>query len=81
MVQHRLQGEYGVKTSLEILPHELIRWVEGPPEVIKAVYWQNAKLIEDSEGQQAALFPNLWTLNWMKEQNPKLKFRERNEKG
>ena len=39
VVVSRLEYEYGVKTSVERLPHVLARWIVGDPAIIAAVYW------------------------------------------
>lgn len=78
VVQHRLMSEYGVKTALEPLPFELIRWLDGSAEDIDAVYWgQNAKLVEDAKGRPAALITTAWLLKHLEDQNPKVTFGSR----
>jgi peptide chain release factor 3 len=75
VVQHRLAAEYGVKTLLEPLPFELIRWLEGEEAAIKAAYWgQNARLLQDQHGNPVLLVNSEWSLAFLEKQNPKVTF-------
>jgi peptide chain release factor 3 len=77
VVQYRLQSEYGVETSLEGLPYEIIRWLEADPATIASVYWgTNARLIQDNLGHPVLLVGSEWTLNYIKNQNSKITFHE-----
>ncbi len=75
VVQYRLLAEYGVKTQLEPMVYEHIRWLEGDRPTIDAVYWgQNGRLFEDNFGNPVLLVTNEWTLGYLQEQNPKITF-------
>ncbi len=77
VVQFRLQSEYGVETILEQTPYRHVRWLDGDPETLKSMrYFQGSRRVEDGQGQQAALFDGDWSLNYMQEQNPKVRFLE-----
>jgi len=77
VVQYRLQGEYGVETVLEPTPYRHVRWLDGDPEALKAVRWfQGSKRVEDTSGRAAALFDGDWSLNYVAEQNPQVRFLE-----
>lgn len=77
VVQYRLLSEYGVKTLVEPISYEVVRWLEGDEAAIAESYWgTNAKLIEDSLGRPVLLVASLWTLNYLAEQNPKVSFVE-----
>jgi peptide chain release factor 3 len=77
VVQHRLLGEYGVRTALEPMAYELIRWIEATPEALQAAYWgQNARLVEDIKGRPAVLAVSVWALTRLEEQNPQIAFLE-----
>jgi peptide chain release factor 3 len=77
VVQHRLMSEYGVKTLLEPVSYDVVRWLEGDEAAIRDAYWgTNAKLIEDERGRPVLLVASQWTLNYLVEQNPKIEFLE-----
>lgn len=77
VVQHRLGIEYGVPTLLEPLSFEFVRWLEGPMDVIKGIYWGDyARLAEDAYGVPVALFTNAWAMQRLIDQNPKVRFSE-----
>jgi peptide chain release factor 3 len=57
VVQARLEDEYGVKTRLEMLPHSLARYVEGPQEEVEKLPWRYGLLrVQDENGRLIALF-------------------------
>ncbi len=75
VVQYRLMSEYGVNTHIEIMPYEIIRWLEGDAAEIKGIYWgSNAVGLEDNFGTPVALFTTEWGCNYQTEQHPKIKF-------
>jgi len=75
VVQHRLRSEYGVETGLEPLAFEVIRWLGGDIEAIRAVYWgSNARLVEDDFGNPVVLIMTPWNLQYLQDQNPKIRF-------
>lgn len=75
VVQHRLRSEYSVETLLEPLGFEVIQWLEGDLNEIKSVYWgSNAKLIEDDFGNPVVLVASPWNLQYLKDNNAKIKF-------
>jgi peptide chain release factor 3 len=75
VVQFRLQNEYGVETIRESIAAKQARWIQADPEALKKVRWyQGARLVEDTEGRPVGLFDGDWSLNYMAEQNPELRF-------
>jgi peptide chain release factor 3 len=77
VVQHRLLSEYGVKTLLEPVSYDIVRWLEGDEVAIREAYWgTNAKLIEDNRERPVLLVNSQWTLNYLVEQNKKIEFLE-----
>lgn len=71
--EYRMKHEYGVDMSLERLPFQLARWVEGEftPEAFHA---SNAKAVRDKEGRPVVLFENEFSLRWASERFPQLSF-------
>lgn len=75
VVQYRLIAEYGVKTHIESMPYEIIRWLEGDAAEIKGIYWGSSAIgLEDNYGVPVALFSTEWGCNYQTEQHPKIKF-------
>jgi peptide chain release factor 3 len=77
VVQFRLQSEYGVETILESTPYRHVRWLDAPADVLKTMrFFQGSRRVEDNAGQPAALFDGDWSLSYMQEQHPKVRFLE-----
>lgn len=75
VVQFRLESEYGVKTLLEPMSFELVRYLEGDPAEIAGVYWgSNARPVQTRTGEPAVLIAGEWHLNYLSERNPKIRF-------
>lgn len=76
VVQARLEAEYNVVTRLDILPHRLSRWVEGPAEQIEQLPWRYALLrTQDKSGRLVALFNSEHELNYYRDKYPDLVFK------
>lgn len=74
VVQYRLLSEYGVKTVLEPLGFEHVRWIKGELDEAETQYWHGAKLVEDASGHVAVLVTNDWALKYLEDKNPSLRF-------
>mgnify|MGYP001158206201 CR=1 FL=1 len=73
VVQHRLENEYGVETTLESLGYQIARWVEGGwPALEQAGRIFNCKTVKDAWGRPVLLFKNKWNLNQLNEDLPEL---------
>ena len=76
----RLENEYGVKTSVERLPHALARWIVGDPATISAVYWPSDTIrLVDQQGRGVMLFTTEHLLAYCIKSNPSIKFLLREE--
>lgn len=63
VVQARLLQEYGVETTLEPLPYQVARWVEGGWDALeKAGRIFNCETVKDQWGRPVLLFRNQWGL-------------------
>ncbi len=80
VVQHRLMAEYGVKTAIELLSFEVIRWIGGGESEREAHTWHGTRLVEDIAGHPAVLISNDWSLRWLQEKNPMVSFLPRAQK-
>ncbi|MET0514666.1 MAG: peptide chain release factor 3 [Nitrospiraceae bacterium] len=76
VVVSRLQSEYGVKTSVERLPHTLAQWISGDARRIADAYWPADTLrLVDRNGHQVMLFPSEHLLAYCIKSNPSVEFR------
>ena len=76
VVVSRLQSEYGVKTSVERLPHTLAQWISGDARKIADAYWPADTLrLVDRNGHQVMLFPSEHLLAYCIKSNPSVEFR------
>ncbi len=74
VVQYRLQSEYGVETLLEPLPYSVARWVENGWQALEeAGRLFNTFVAKDNLDQPVLLFKNIWNLNQVESDCPKLK--------
>jgi peptide chain release factor 3 len=74
VVQFRMQNEYGVETTLELLPFSVARWVEGGwPALEKVGRLFNTVTVRDSWNRPVLLFRNDWNLHHVQEDHPDLK--------
>jgi peptide chain release factor 3 len=76
VVRYRLREEYGVETTLEVLPHRLARWVDGPADAVAAFAAYGTLRCQDGEGRPVVLFPNERELAYCVERHPSLAFRD-----
>jgi peptide chain release factor 3 len=76
VVQARLEEEYNVKTRLEMLPHNLSRYVEGPTEEIDKLPWRYGVMrVQDEDGRLLALFNSEHELNFYSGRHPEVIFK------
>jgi peptide chain release factor 3 len=75
VLQHRLQGEYGVDTKIEKLPFVHARWVVGPDLNAEAFdRREDTRCLEDRDGQPVILFKSDWSLRWATDNHKQLSF-------
>jgi len=73
VVQYRMENEYGVETSLEMLPYKVARWVRGGWEALeKAGRLFNTVTVKDIWERPVLLFKNQWNLEQIKGDHPEL---------
>jgi peptide chain release factor 3 len=73
VVQYRLESEYGAPSTLETAPWETVKWLPRGTEgsVLKTLKLPTGcRLADDADDQPVILFPNAWTLNYFRQQNP-----------
>jgi peptide chain release factor 3 len=63
VIQFRLQNEYGVETTLELLPYTAARWVTNGWDILDKVgRIFNAATVKDGWGRPVLLFRNEWNV-------------------
>ncbi|WP_202078421.1 peptide chain release factor 3 [Caldalkalibacillus salinus] len=71
--EYRMKHEYNVDMSLQRLPYQIARWVDGDFKP-SAFQVSNAKPAKDKEGRPVVLFENEFNLRWASERFPDLAF-------
>lgn len=66
--QYRLLDEYGVETTLNILPYTCSAWILGDIETFRNP--SSALLLNDLQGRPISLFGNSWEKDYAIKQNP-----------
>ncbi|MCA9928157.1 MAG: peptide chain release factor 3, partial [Anaerolineales bacterium] len=75
VVKSRLEWEYGVTTRLEMLPHQMSRWVEGPESEINKLPWRYSLMqTMDKDGRLVALFNSEHEFNYYRNKHPEISF-------
>jgi peptide chain release factor 3 len=73
VIQFRLQNEYGVETTLELLPYTAARWVTNGWEILDKVgRIFNAATVKDGWGRPVLLFRNEWNVQQLMTDHPSL---------
>lgn len=77
VMQSRLEGEYGVETTLQRLPFRMARWVSGNAEAISRLRTPGgSRLAEDLKDHPVILFTSKWELDHCQEENPGIRLLE-----
>jgi peptide chain release factor 3 len=75
VIQHRLEVEYGVKTALEPLPYDRLRYLEADQRVLAGVYWgESARPVEARDGRPAVMVNGEWSLRYLVEKHSEIRF-------
>jgi peptide chain release factor 3 len=72
----RLTHEYGLPIGFEQAPCEVLRWItaEDPAKLTRFMESNRASIAKDSEGDYVYMAPSVFSLNWVQERNPDIKF-------
>lgn len=68
VMQYRLKDEYGVETTLSLLPYQCSAWILG--EISTYQKSTQSALVEDRQGRPLALFSSSWEKDYNAKQNP-----------
>ena len=72
----RLTHEYGLPIGFEQAPCEVLRWItaEDPAKLTRFIDANRSSIAKDSEGDYVYMSPSVFSLNWVQERNPDIKF-------
>ncbi len=75
VMQYRLKNEYRSDTSMDSMPYKIARWVSGSSEDLAALKGASTvRLVEDMNGHTVGLFRDIWSMESVVKNNPKLVF-------
>jgi len=74
VLQYRIENEYGAKITLERLPYDLARWVQGDFDAKKFSQRERSLCIVDRDEKPMVLFKGDWSLRHAMNDFPQLKF-------
>ena len=75
VVQYRLESEYGAPSTLESAPWDAVKWLRHGTTLAETKALKlptGCRFADDADEQPVILFPNAWTLNYFKQQNPEV---------
>ncbi len=72
----RLTHEYGLPIGFEQAPCEVMRWIEADDaaKLTRFIEANRSSIAKDSEGDYVYMAPSVFSLNWVAERNPDIKF-------
>lgn len=77
VVQFRLQSEYGVKTTIEPLAFEVVRWLVGDRQAIEAAYFGGGtRLVQDVYGNPVLLATEGRSMEYLTRRHETIQFLE-----
>ena len=75
VLRSRLETEYDVETTINILPYKIARWIDRDvDEVAKMSLPSKSRLAVDSDGHPVVLFSSTWELEYAEKENPGVVF-------
>jgi peptide chain release factor 3 len=76
VVEARMQAEYGIRCTLESLPHVAARWPVPEPGETRplSLTTSGAMTAKDRRGRDVILFESPWELKYITENNPHVRF-------
>jgi peptide chain release factor 3 len=80
VLRSRLENEYDVETSIQMLPFKIARWVDGElPAVETMTLPSRSRIAVDSSGHPVVLFTSAWELEYAQKENAGVEFRSASE--
>jgi peptide chain release factor 3 len=75
VVASRLQAEYNVEASIEMMSSSVAAWIEGDEEEIRAAHWPMQSIrTRDDHDRWVILFETPWQLNYARKELKHLRF-------
>jgi len=75
VLRSRLETEYDVETTINVLPYKIARWVDRDiDEVAKMSLPSKSRLAVDTDGKPVVLFTSSWELEYAEKENPGVRF-------
>ena len=78
VVEARLQSEYGIRCSIDALPHVAARWpIPDPTNAAPLTLTSSGTMVvRDGHDREVVLFESAWELRYVQEHNPGVEFRD-----
>ncbi len=75
VLRSRLETEYDVETTINVLPYKIARWVDrDPDDVAKMTLPSKSRLAVDTDDKAVVLFTSSWELEYAEKENPGVVF-------
>jgi peptide chain release factor 3 len=76
VLRSRLENEYDVETTIQLLPYKIARWVDHDITAVeKMTLPSRSRIATDSSGSPVVLFTSTWELEFAQKENPGVEFR------
>jgi peptide chain release factor 3 len=76
VLRSRLETEYDVQSTIQVLSYKLARWVNRPvDEVARMTLPSKSRVATDKNGDAVVLFTSTWELEYAEKENPGVEFR------
>ncbi len=76
VLRSRLENEYDVETTIQLLPYKIARWVDRDiSQVEKMTLPTRSRIATDNSGSPVILFTSSWELEFAEKENPGVEFR------
>jgi peptide chain release factor 3 len=76
VLQSRLENEYNVETTIQMLSFKMARWVDRDIDAVaKMTLPSKSRIAVDTTGRPVVLFTSAWELEYAEKENPGVSFR------
>lgn len=75
VLKSRLESEYNVETTVQVLPYKIARWVSvDADEAARITLPSKSRVTVDRNGNAVVLFTSSWELEYAEKENPSVRF-------
>ncbi|MGZ4780057.1 MAG: peptide chain release factor 3, partial [Thermoanaerobaculia bacterium] len=75
VLKSRLETEYNVETTVQVLPYTIARWINVDPHAAsRLTLGSKSRLAVDRGGNAVVLFTSSWELEYAEKENPSVRF-------